>query len=162
MMTEKEIHDICKKYYIRNYSINPDGSINVRGDVSLSSTGLSELPLKFGIVSGSFYCYLNQLTSLEGSPNYVGGSFECFNNKLTSLEGLSKIIKGSLFCMNNKLTNLKGIETVDKFIFCETNPLESLEGYNGNYDKLNCDNRTHLIKKHKRKQKLKILEEFHL
>ena len=153
-MINQKIHDICKEYRIENYTINLDGSINVRGDVSLSSIGLSELPLKFGKVSGNFYCYSNKLTSLEGCPNEVGGSFECSHNQLTSLEGLSKIIKGSLVCINNKLTNLKGIETVDRFIFCGGNPLESLEGYNGEYDKLYCSNKDKLV----RKNKLKILD----
>ncbi len=121
-MSEQEIHNICKKYNITNYTINSDGSIDVNGDVSLSYKGLSELPLKFGIVSGSFYCSNNNLTSLEGCPNEVNGEFSCSYNQLTSLEGLSKIIKGTLFCTNNKLTNLKGIETVDRFIFCGENP----------------------------------------
>ena len=30
-MTEQEIHDICKKYNIKNYTINPDGSTDVEG-----------------------------------------------------------------------------------------------------------------------------------
>ena len=158
MINEQKIHNICKKYNINNYTINPDGSIDVEGDVNLHNMGLTKLPLKFGKVSGTFYCYSNQLTSLEGCPNDLGGSFECSYNQLTSLEGLSKIIEGSPFCTNNKLTNLKGIETVDRFIFCDGNPLESLEGFNLNYDKLDCDNKDGLILKTKRKQKLKILE----
>ncbi len=31
-MKKSEIDDICKKYRIRNYIINPDGSIDVDGD----------------------------------------------------------------------------------------------------------------------------------
>ncbi len=117
-MSEQEIHNICKKYNITNYTINSDGSIDVNGDVSLSYKGLSELPLKFGIVSGSFYCSNNNLTSLEGSPIELGGSFWCNGNKLTSLEG-----------------------------------------YNGEYDKLYCNNKDGLILKLKRKQKLKLINE---
>ena len=116
-MTEQEIQDICKIYNIKNYTINPDGSIDVNGNVYLSDKGLTKLPLKFNRVSGSFYCYKNELISLVGSPNYIVGSFYCFENKLNSLDG-----------------------------------------FNVSYDKLYCDNKKNLIKKHKRSIKLKILE----
>ena len=33
--TMETIHDICKRYNIKNYTINPDGSIDVNGDVDL-------------------------------------------------------------------------------------------------------------------------------
>ncbi len=136
-MSEQEIHNICEKYNIKNYIINSDGSIDVDGNVNLFNTNLIKIPLKF---------------------NRITGYFDCMDNKLTSLEGLSKIIKGTLFCTNNKLTNLKGIETVDRFIFCDGNPLKSLVGYNLSYDKLVCDNKENLIKKHKRSKKLKLIE----
>ncbi len=115
-MTNQEIIDICTKYGIENYIINPDGSIDVDGDVYLSYTELTELPLKFNRVCGDFSCTANELTSLEGSPNYVGGYFDCY-----------------------------------------WNPLESLDGYNLTYDKLYCDNKENLIKKHIRKDKLKLI-----
>lgn len=31
--SKKDIHSICKKYGIKNYSINEDGSIDVDGNV---------------------------------------------------------------------------------------------------------------------------------
>jgi hypothetical protein len=34
---EQEIHDICKKYYIENYTINDDGSIDVDDNVSFAN-----------------------------------------------------------------------------------------------------------------------------
>ena len=39
-----EIHKICQKYGIENYTINPDGNIDVDGNVSLSNKKLTELP----------------------------------------------------------------------------------------------------------------------
>jgi hypothetical protein len=36
-----EIHKICKKYGIKNYTINDDLSIDVDGHVDLSSTNLT-------------------------------------------------------------------------------------------------------------------------
>jgi hypothetical protein len=99
-----DIETICKKYGIKNYTINPDDSIDVDGDVDLrgsefwtffrsSSLGksnnwtLDRLPLKFGKVSGSFDCRYNNLTTLEGCPKEVGGDFYISDNLLTSLQG---------------------------------------------------------------------------
>ena len=144
-MTEQEIKDICKKYNIENYTINPDGSIDVDGIVKLKNKDLVEIPLKFNKVSRSFDCSHNQLTTLEGSPKEVGGAFDCSCNNLTTLEGSPKVVGRNLLCYHN--------------------PLESLEGYNGNYKKLICQNRKKLVeidiidrKKKVRKQKLKLTE----
>ena len=83
------IESICKRYNIKNYTINEDGSIDVDGEVYIPNKELTKLPLKFRRVVGHFICYNNQLTSLEGSPKEVGGNFICYNNKLTKLEGSS-------------------------------------------------------------------------
>ena len=132
-MVKEEIHDICKKYYIRNYKINPDGSIDVEGSVYLFNMNLDKLPLKFNKVGGYFGCSNNNLTSLEGCPKEVGDSFYCSSNKLTSLQYSPEIVNGRFYCGGN--------------------PLESLDGYNGNYDMLDCDNKDGLILKEKRKEK---------
>ena len=68
--------EICATYSIRNYSINPDRSIDVDGNVNLFRRSLTELPIQFGTVTGSFNCVDNVLTSLHGSPKYVGGDFK--------------------------------------------------------------------------------------
>ena len=84
---ESDISKICKKYGITNWSINKDGLIDVDDDVDLRNRELTKLPLKFGRVTGYFYCFNNRLTSLEGGPSSVGGYFDCSHNQLTSLEG---------------------------------------------------------------------------
>ena len=99
------IHDICKRYKIKNYTINPDGSIDVDGGVNLNYKKLTELPLTFNKVPGWFDCSYNRLTSLKGSPRWVGGSFSCSNNRLTSLEFSPDYVGGYFNCINNKLTN---------------------------------------------------------
>ena len=43
---EEEIHSLCKKYEIENYTINEDGSIDVDDDVDLECRGFTQLPLK--------------------------------------------------------------------------------------------------------------------
>jgi hypothetical protein len=103
-----EIVNLCEMYDIENYHINPDGTVDVDGSVHLPKYGLTELPLKFGRVLGSFYCEKNKLKSLEGSPVYVGGYFDCSHNKLKSLESGPKFVHGSYWCDNNKLTSLVG------------------------------------------------------
>ena len=90
----------------RSYSIN-NGLIDVEGDVILIKQ-VDKLPFKFGKVSGNFNCSYNQLTNLEGSPNYVGGSFDCSRNKLTNLEGCPSSVGGNFNCSDNQLTNLEG------------------------------------------------------
>ncbi len=154
-MTEQEIKDICEKYDIRNYTINPDGSIDVDGGVNLYNMGLTKLPLDFNIVRGNFYCSNNKLTSLEGCPSYVGGSFYCYGNNLTSLVGCPNYIGGSFYCFENKLTSLEGCpKEVGVSFVCGDNPLESFEGYKGDFNRLVCLNKIKLI----RKTKLKIIE----
>jgi len=102
-MNELEIKSICKKYGIKNYTINPDGSIDVDGSVNLSYQKLTKLPLNFNRVTGNFYCHNNRLTSLEGGPKEVGEYFSCHDNRLTSLEGGPKEVGVYFFCYNNPL-----------------------------------------------------------
>jgi hypothetical protein len=109
-----DIEEFCEKYLKDvNYTINPDNTIDVNGDVILLGQlgNMEKLPVKFGKVSGDFWCHKNNLTTLEGCPNYVGGNFLCYENKLTTLEHCPKYIGGKWFdCDDNELTTLKGIE----------------------------------------------------
>jgi hypothetical protein len=95
--------EFCEKY-LYNYSINPDDTIDVNGDVKLWNRlgDMKKLPVKFGKVSGSFDCSVNKLTTLEGCPNYIDGMFNCNMNKLTTLKGIEKCeIFGNFWCYNN-------------------------------------------------------------
>ncbi len=126
---EQEIKDICKKYDIRNYTINPDGSIDVDGDVYLSQKALYNIPIKFNKVNGDFRCTDNNITSLENCPNEVNGDFNCNNNNLTTLEGCPIRVGGMFDCSENKLTNLMGSpERVNGYFHCSNNELTSLKG----------------------------------
>ena len=144
-----DIHSICEKYNITNYTINVDGSIDVNDNVNLHSRKLIKLPLKFRNVTGHFDCCNNQLTSLEGSPRYVrdfychqnkltsleggpiriNGDFDCYHNGLTTLKNAPKEISGSFDCSNNQLTSLEGCtKEVGSDFDCFSNKLTSLEG----------------------------------
>ena len=80
---------------------------SVSEDLHLSELNLRLLPTIYE-VNGSFYCYNNKLTSLEGCPKAVKGDFYCSNNQLTSLEGCPETVKGGFDCSNNKLISLEG------------------------------------------------------
>ncbi len=110
------------------HTINPDGTIDVEGDVDLTAMKLKKLPFKFGKVTGDFYCRNNKLTSLEGAPTSVGGSFYCYYNKLTSLKGGPTSVEGDFYCNDNELTSLEGAPTsVGGVFYCRDNQLTSLK-----------------------------------
>jgi hypothetical protein len=118
------IDRICKKWGIENYTTNPDGTVDVSGDVYLYKKDLKELPLKFGKVSGYFDCSYNELTTLEGAPKVVGGGFYCHNNQLTTLEGAPKEVGGSFDCNSNQLITLEGApKEVGGGFYFDGNPL---------------------------------------
>lgn len=104
----KEIFRIvrtCHKYNIKKYTINPDNSVDVDGNVWMNSSRLDKIPLKFRNVTGGFYCYNNRLTSFENFPISIGGSLECHSNRISSLRGFPEFIGGgvNLFYRKNSL-----------------------------------------------------------
>jgi hypothetical protein len=56
---------LCKKYKIRDYTINIDNSIDVHHGVIISDWSLEKLPIKFNKVYGVFYCDSIGLKTLE-------------------------------------------------------------------------------------------------
>ena len=140
--TKDQVIQVCKQYGIRNYSINPDLSIDVDGDVRLNNLHLSSLPLRFSRVGGDFACHNNQLTTLEGCPREVGIDFVCSFNRLTTLEGCPREVGENFDCYNNRLTTLEGCpREVGENFDCYNNRLTTLDGgpreVGGHFD---CDN----------------------
>ena len=90
-MTNKQIDKICKDYSIDYYTINLDGSIDVKECVYLFGRGLKTLLLKFNKVKGYFDCSHNQLKTLEWAPKQVEGSFDCYRNQLKTLKMLLEL-----------------------------------------------------------------------
>ena len=122
------IEEICKKYGIENYTINDDGSIDVDGSVNINFYDLTELQLKFGVVTLDFYCSDNKLTTLKGSPKSVGRFFNCSANNLTSLEGCPDSVGHDFECDLNKLTDLKGCpKSVGGRFDCRDNELYDID-----------------------------------
>jgi len=125
--SESEVAKICRRYRIRNWSL-VDGLVNVDGDVHLDNIGLTELPLKFGTVTGTFDCRWNNLMSLVGCPNRVGGSFHCSNN-LRSLVGCPNRVGGNFNCSGNKLSSLEGCpKYVGSDFYCQWNNIREFDG----------------------------------
>ena len=128
---DAEIHNICNRYKIKNYTINEDGSIDVDGDVNvppLDGTTFASFPLKFRNIKGDFTCSFNGLTSLKGGPETVDGYIYVGGNKLTTMEGFPKKV-GGIGCAKNNLTTLKGMPgEIDGSFYCSYNNLTTLEG----------------------------------
>ena len=126
--TESEVAEICKKHGIENWSLN-NGLVDVRGDVDLPRKGLTELPLKFGEVTGCFNCSNNKITSLEGAPKSVGGYFDCNFNVLKTLEGAPHTVGANFRCEYNQLNSLEGAPNkVTGVFYCRGNNIRSFEG----------------------------------
>ena len=134
-----EILKIFNKYftYDGKITIDANGFISCSGNIKLIRK-LSKLPVKFLKIDGDFYCYDNQLTTLEGGPTSVGGGFYCSENQLTTLVGGPTSVGDSFYCSNNQLTTLEGSPTsVGGSFNCSSNQLTTLEcsptSINGNF-----------------------------
>jgi len=83
--------------------------VDVKGNFDCSKQKRKSLSgVRFGKVSGDFYCENNNLTSLEGAPKEVDLDFNCRYNSLTSLEGAPQVVGRNFYCGGNELTSLKG------------------------------------------------------
>jgi hypothetical protein len=115
--------------YTGDWTLNSEGKVDVDGIVIVIAMNLITIPVKFGKVSGSFDCAQNNLTSLEGCPDWVGGSFNCSNNHLTSLEGCPDYVGVGFHCSDNHLTSLEFAPSeVGGGFYCSNNHLTSLDG----------------------------------
>ena len=139
-MTMKEIHDLCKEYEIKNYTINNDMSIDIDGDVFLNYMYIEELPLNFNRVKGSFYCSKCGLISLKGSPEYVGGEFMCEENKLKTLADGPLFVKGDFSCDLNQLKELNNNLQIGGAFFFEHNIIRDFYSFpKVNFDYVHLD-----------------------
>ena len=126
-----EQEEFLNRYTKGTWSVNPStGLVDVQGSFDCSNRELKSLcGIKFGTVEGSFNCYDNNLTTLEGAPQTVGGDFSCWGNQLTTLEGAPRTVEGDFDCSVNRLTTLDGApQTVEGDFDCSTNKLTTLIG----------------------------------
>ena len=111
----------CEEMYMRNYTINSQGEIDVDGNINLRNKNFKELPYKFGTVTGFFDVgNSTYLISLKNCPNEVGLFFRCsYCPKLESLEGCPKVVSETFYCSDCKR----------KFIEEEVMSLCEVKGY---------------------------------
>jgi hypothetical protein len=98
-----------KKVVKGKYTINPDGTVDVEGDVICKSSEFDKFPVKFGKVTGKFDCSNNKnLKTLEGAPQRVQ-VFNC--NRcigLKTLEGAPREVE-NFYCIEcTSLVSLEG------------------------------------------------------
>ena len=152
-----DIKSICEDYGIIEYVINDDQTIDVIGNVSINRQGITELPIRFRNVYGSFNCYSNELTTLKGCPNRVGGDFVCSWNQLKTLEHSPQIVVGNYYCHNNKLECIKdGTSDLYGEFYSDELPIEGLEYYREQTIPI-ISNYKQIHKLEKRKQTIKKL-----
>ena len=110
------------KYTDGTWSVNSEGLVDVEGSFWCRSQGLEDfLGIRFGKVSGNFYCSANQLRTLEGSPREVGDRFWCGGNQLRTLEGSPREVGKDFNCSRNPLISLEGAPEMIKDYFCFKN-----------------------------------------
>jgi hypothetical protein len=144
---------ICKLLRLRNYEIDK-GIVTVKDTVMLDSSSVSTsrlkkietIPVKFGVIEGSFFCDRNALVSLEGCPKIVGKTFDCHENCLKTLLGCPEIIgtggsgdnewdQGDFNCAENFLSSLEGgPKSVIGFYSFSNNPIYELTGFCEGFD----------------------------
>ena len=104
------------------WSVNSEGLVDVRGNFWCNNQGLRDfLGIRFGKVSGYFWCFDNQLRTLEGSPREVGGNFSCDGNQLRTLKGSPRVVGENFYCGRNPLISLEGAPEVIRGNFYFTN-----------------------------------------
>ena len=100
----------CEEMYMRNYTINSQGEIDVDGYVDLAYNDFKELPYKFGKVEGFFDVGDNRnLISLKNCPTYVKNYMRCNHcHNLYSLKGCPQEVGWTFYCNGN--INIKSLE----------------------------------------------------
>ena len=95
--------------------------VDVVSDFNCADRDLADFSgVRFGMVTGSFRCSYNKLTSLEGAPVSVVKDFHCGNNHLTSLKGAPSEVGGNLYLGDNQLTSLEGAPFVSDLAYNST------------------------------------------
>jgi hypothetical protein len=104
------------KMYIKDYTIQPNGTVDVNGSVNLLRFDEASLPIQFGKVVGTFDCRDSKLTTLKGCPYYIGGDFYCYGCPISSLEYAPQSVGGRFSCFETNIRSLTGISKQIKHI----------------------------------------------
>jgi hypothetical protein len=84
-LTKEQIEFLNKVCYSRkHWNLNSNGEVDVEGYADMRGMNLTEIPVKFGRISGYFSCGGNNLTTLKNCPDSIGSGmgFYCYSNNL--------------------------------------------------------------------------------
>lgn len=110
-------------------TLTAEGNLNVDGNVVVYAD-YKVLPVKFGVVHGSFFASEGALETLENFPKNVGGICMVSENNLKDLRGAPRFVGGNFNCYGNKIESLEGAPLrVGGNFYCHLNPLQSLAGF---------------------------------
>jgi hypothetical protein len=111
LQTHIEIEKWLKSHYFQNYTIRPDGVVDVNQRIYLTGVKETILPVQFGITTESFIFSSAMITSLHGLPQVVHGDFDCSSTQIRSLSGIDKIMKEctGVFMCAHQATHLLGV-----------------------------------------------------
>lgn len=117
-----KIHTLCRKYKIFTITINRDYSVSCNY-VNMSKLGLDELPIKFGIVDGTFDVSDNNLKTFKNFPTEVS-LLDVEDNAFESVIGCPKA--RSIRFKNNKINSLEGLYFNARYIDLANNNISDL------------------------------------
>jgi hypothetical protein len=124
-----DIRQWLDQYEIKNYTIRPDGIVDVKGDVDLPNFRETTIPIQFGTVTGAFDSQASGITSLKGVPQLVGQMFTCSDTKIISLMGAPQHVGGEFYCHDTKITSLAGCpKHVGGLFDCRSTQIRSFSG----------------------------------
>ena len=107
------------EYASGRWSVNSEGLVDIEASFLCYREDLEDFfGIRFGKVSGNFWCDGNQLRTLEGSPREVGEDFDCDGNQLRTLQGSPRKVGGNFRCYDNPLISLEGAPDVIEGEFC--------------------------------------------
>ena len=95
------------------YIIRDDLVVDFIGDLNISDRELTDIPVKFGHIRGSFFAHSNKLKTLHNAPDIVEGILFVPDNLLTDLTGIPKKIGHICEISRNQITSLDGIENLE-------------------------------------------------
>ncbi len=108
----KQMELFLQKLGVKGFSINPDMSVDVNGDVRVTTSPFTRIPCKFKKVSGSFVWSAGKLISLENAPDEVGGDFDVHANQIKSLEHMPTSVGGMVSLSGNKIESWVGLSSL--------------------------------------------------
>jgi len=113
-MNEQEIKQLIDTNFTikGKFKVNPNGVVDVDGDVECKDNFESgQLPINFGVVTGTFNVAYGGLSTFKGSPHTVGGDFVSQLNHTATLDGAPTKVGGFFHISFNSvpITNMNAL-----------------------------------------------------